>query len=269
MDDTALELLLRRDRHVVMTAIMIVTALAWAYVLKLATGMSAMNMSGMHMSGDDMGSILQPVFQSWTGEQFLLMFTMWAVMMVGMMTPSAAPMLLLYAHVGRQARQQDHPFAATGWFAAGYLLTWTLFALIATGAQWQLERAVLLTPMQASASPVLGGILLIVAGIYQWLAIKDACLTQCQSPLSFIQQHGGFSATQSGALKLGLRHGLYCVGCCWALMLLLFVGGVMNTLWIAGLTVLILLEKLIPTGRLIPRFAGVLLIGLGLLTLFE
>lgn len=269
MDDTALELVLRRDRNIVVAAIVVVTALAWAYVLKLATDMSAMDMSGMVMSGSGMESMLQPAFQSWTGEQFLLMLIMWIVMMVGMMTPSAAPMLLLYARVGRQARQQDHPFAAMGWFAAGYLLIWTLFALIATGAQWQLERAALLTPMLASASHVLGGILLIAAGIYQWLAIKDVCLTQCQSPLTFIQQHGGFSATKRGALKLGVRHGLYCVGCCWALMLLLFVGGVMNILWIAGLTILILLEKLIPTGRLIPRFAGVLLIGFGLLTLFE
>lgn len=263
MDDTALELVLKRDRRVVVTAILIVTALAWAYVLRLASNMSAMDMSDMDMSGD-MGSMLQPALQSWTGEQFLLMLAMWAAMMVGMMTPSAAPMLLLYARVGRHARQQAYPFAATGWFAAGYLLIWILFALIATGAQWQLERAALLTPMLASASHVFGGILLIAAGVYQWLAIKDACLTQCQSPLKFIQQHGGFSSTQHGALKLGVRHGLYCVGCCWALMLLLFVGGVMNILWIAGLTVLILLEKIVPTGRLIPRIAGVILMGLGL-----
>lgn len=264
MNDTVLELVLRRDRNIVMTAIIMVTALAWVYVLKLSTDMSAMDMSGMDMSGSGMESMLQPAFESWTREQFLLMLTMWAVMMVGMMTPSVAPMLLLYARVGRQARQQNYPFAATGWFAAGYLLTWIVFALIATGIQWQFERTALLTPMLASASHVFGGILLIAAGIYQWLAIKDACLAQCQSPLTFIQQHGGFSATQRGALKLGLRHGLYCVGCCWALMLLLFVGGVMNTLWIAGLTVLILLEKIVPMGRLITRIAGVVLISLGL-----
>ncbi|GAC1370388.1 MAG: DUF2182 domain-containing protein [Aquirhabdus sp.] len=252
-----------------MTTILIVTALAWAYVLKLATDMHTMDMSGMGMSGNGIESMLRPTFQSWTGGQFLIMLTMWAVMMVGMMTPSAAPMLLLYARVGRQARLQNYPFAATGWFAVGYLFMWVFFALIATGAQWQLERAALLTPMLASASHVFGGILLIAAGIYQWLAIKDACLTQCQSPLTFIQQHGGFSATQRGALKLGLRHGLYCVGCCWALMLLLFVGGVMNILWIAGLTVLILLEKVVPTGRLIPRIVGLLLIGLGFGLLFN
>lgn len=264
MDDTALELVLRRDRNIVMAAIVVVAVLAWAYVLKLAADMSAMDMSGIGMSGNNMGSMLQPTFQTWSMEQSLLMATMWAVMMIGMMTPSAAPMLLLYARVGRQARQQNHPFAATSWFAAGYLLVWIFFALIATGAQWQLERAALLTPMLASANYVFGGLLLIAAGIYQWLAIKDACLTQCQSPLTFIQQHGGFSSTQRGAIQLGLRHGIYCVGCCWALMLLLFVGGVMNTLWIAGLTVLILLEKIIPTGRLIPRITGLILMGLGL-----
>ncbi len=267
MNDTALELVLKRDRHVVIIAILVTSALAWAYVLKLSIDMNASNMSGMDMS--NMNEMLMPAFQAWTWAEFFFMLTMWIVMMIGMMTPSVAPMLLLYARVGRQARQQNYPFAATSWFALGYLLIWTIFALLATCTQWGLERLTLLSPMLASQSHILGGGLLIAAGIYQWLAVKDICLTQCQSPLTFIQQHGGFSATQRGALKLGLKHGLYCVGCCWALMLLLFVGGVMNTLWIAALTVLILLEKITPTSRLIPRLAGLFFISLGLSVSFQ
>ena len=179
------------------------------------------------------------------------------VMMAGMMTPSAAPMILIYARVGRQASAQGKPFAATGWFAAGYLLSWVGFALVATVAQWALDRTALLDPKMASASQVFGGIVLIAAGVYQWTPLKDICLAQCQSPLLFIQRQGGFHRDPSGSLLLGLRHGAYCVGCCWVLMALLFVGGVMNVLWIATISAFVLIEKIVPVGRLISRIAGV------------
>jgi predicted metal-binding membrane protein len=185
-----------------------------------------------------------------------MMFAMWAVMMVGMMTPSAAPMILIHARVGRQAASEGKPFASTGWFAGGYLLVWSAFALAATVAQWGLESLALLTPMMASASAVLGGVVLVAAGLYQWTPLKDACLSQCQSPLAFIQRAGGFKRDMAGALRLGLRHGAYCVGCCWALMALLFVGGVMNVLWIAAISIFVLLEKIVPAGRLVSRVAG-------------
>ena len=279
MAETALEVVLRHDRRIVATAIAIVTALAWAYIGWLATdmsmpAMSPADMAGMDMAGMNMGSMsadmLTPALKPWSATQFLLTLTMWVVMMIGMMTPSATPMLLLYARVGRQARQQGRPFAATSWFTAGYLGAWMLFSLFATALQWALEQLSLLTPMLASASTHFGGGVLLLTGLYQWLAAKDACLVQCQSPLTFLQQQGGFRADARGALRLGLRHGAYCVGCCWALMLLLFVGGVMNVLWIAGLSVLVLLEKIVPTGRLLPRIAGMLLAaaGLSLLTGF-
>ncbi len=171
------------------------------------------------------------------------MFMMWVVMMIGMMTPAAAPMVLLYARVGRQAAMQGKPFANSYWFFGGYLLAWVAFALVATLAQWAVQRASLLTPMMESASAIFGSALLIAAGLYQWSPLKDACLRQCQAPLQFIQRHGGFRRDAKGSLKLGIRHGAYCVGCCWALMALLFVGGVMNLLWIAVLTVFILLES--------------------------
>jgi predicted metal-binding membrane protein len=177
-------------------------------------------------------------------------------MMVGMMTPSSMPMILLYAWVGRQAAAAGKPLAATGWFAAGYLLIWIAFALAATLAQWALDRASLLTPDMAGASLIFGGLVLIAAGVYQWMPFKDECLRQCQTPMLFIQRHGGFRGGASGSVGLGARHGLYCVGCCWALMALLFVGGVMNVLWIATISFFVLTEKVVPAGRVLSRSAG-------------
>jgi predicted metal-binding membrane protein len=264
MTNTALETVLRRDRSVVAGALGVLAALAWIYVLWLAADMDmgGMDMSGFRTIPAGVG-LMAPAFAPWSAMEFVLVFAMWVVMMVGMMTPSAAPMILIYARVGRQAAIADKPFAATGWFAAGYFLSWTGFSLIAAAAQWALDRAALLDPIMASASNVLGGIVLITAGIYQWTRFKDMCLAHCQSPFQFIQRHGGFRGDIAGSLLLGLRHGAYCVGCCWVLMALLFVGGVMNVLWIALLAVLVLLEKLAPMGRLIARLVGVALVVAG------
>jgi len=261
MIDTALETVLRRDRLVVAGALGVLAALAWSYVLWLAADMDmgGMDMGGSRMIPAGMG-IMVPRLSPWSGMEFALVFAMWAVMMVGMMTPSAAPMILIYARIGRQAAIVEKPFAATGWFAAGYFLAWTGFALIATAAEWTLDRAALLDPAMASTSKMLGGIVLIAAGLYQWSRLKGVCLAKCQSPFLFIQHQGGFRREVAGALLLGLRHGAYCVGCCWVLMALLFVGGVMNVLWIAVLALLVLLEKLAPLGNLIARLAGTVLV---------
>ena len=161
------------------------------------------------------------------------------------------------------------PLAATGWFLAGYLSAWVAFSLAAASAQWLLTRLALLTPMMASANGIFGGVLLIAAGLYQWSPLKDICLKQCQTPLGFLMNHGGFRSEPIGALRLGAEHGLYCVGCCWVLMALLFAGGAMNVLWIAGLAILVLVEKVVPTGRLIPRLAGAGLVAAGLFLLFR
>jgi predicted metal-binding membrane protein len=261
MSEAALEAVLRRDRTVVLAALAAVTAAAWLYVLGLGAAMhpegAAMGgASGMEAASMSMAGTVAPSLGPWGAGDFGFMFAMWALMMVGMMLPSAAPMILLYARVARQAATRGKPFAATAWFAGGYVLAWTAFALLATLAQWALERAVLLTPMMATSSAALGGAILIAAGLYQWTPLKDRCLSQCQSPLVFIQRHGGFRSAPAGALKLGARHGFYCIGCCWALMGLLFVGGVMNVLWIAGIAVLVLIEKVVPAGRWIPRLSG-------------
>jgi len=226
---------LRRDRVIIGITLLTLILMAWRYVVRLA--------AGVEMAGTDV-----------TG-----LFLMWSVMMVAMMLPSAAPMVLLYARVGRQAAINAEPFAPTGWFAAGYLLVWFGFALAATGAQWALERAALLTPTLEGTSNVVGGVLLIVAGLYQWSPLKDTCLAHCQAPLVFIQSHGGFRRNVSGALEIGVRHGAYCVGCCWVLMTLLFVGGVMNVLWITAIATLVFVEKAVG-GRLVSRAAGVGLI---------
>jgi len=258
MTESTLEAVLRRDRLVVAGALGLIAALAWGYVLWLAADMDmgGMDMTGFRMIPAGIG-IMAPANAPWNAIEFAFVFAMWAVMMIGMMTPSAAPMILMYARVGRQNRADGQPLAAAGWFAAGYVLVWIGFSLAATLVQWGIERTALLDSRMASASNVLGGIVLIAAGIYQWTSLKDVCLAQCQTPLQFLMRHGGFRSDLAGCLLLGLRHGVYCVGCCWILMTLLFVGGVMNVLWIALLALLVLLEKLTPIGRWIARAVGV------------
>lgn len=279
MSDSALEAVLRRDRAVVTVALVIIAVLAWAYVLWLAADMTApdvaapgaaagdmagMDMSGMNMGGMDMGATATPGFRVWAPADFAFIFAMWAVMMVGMMTPSVAPMLLLYAGVGRQARASGRPIASTAWFFTGYLLVWVAFSVAATSAQWLLADLTLLSPTMATNSRILAGLVLVAVGLYQWTPLKAVCLRQCQAPIAFLASHGGFRSDPLGALRFGAGHGAYCLGCCWALMALLFVGGVMNVLWIAGIAILILLEKTVPAGQLIPRISGVLMAGAGL-----
>jgi predicted metal-binding membrane protein len=264
MTDRALETVLRRDRLVVAGALGVIAVLAWGYMLWLAADMDmgGMDMSEFRMIPAGIG-IMAPADAPWGAIEFAFVFAMWAVMMVGMMAPSAAPMILLYARVGRQGRAAGKPLAATGWFAAGYFLAWIGFSLVATLVQWAVERAALLDSRMASASNLFGGIVLIAAGVYQWTPLKDVCLAQCQTPLQFLMRHGGFRGDVPGCLLLGLRHGAYCVGCCWVLMALLFVGGVMNVLWIALLALLVLLEKLTPFGRWVARGAGVACVAAG------
>jgi predicted metal-binding membrane protein len=281
MGEAALETALRRDRALTLAALLLVAALAWAYLFWLAQqiqappdpmagmDMAGMDMPGMNMSAMDMVGMAAPAIRPWSAAQFTLMFVMWAVMMTGMMLPSAAPMILLYARVGRHAAAQQKPFTATGWFALGYILAWAAFSLGATAAQSLLAGLALLSPMMKSTNAWLGGGVLIAAGIWQWTPLKQSCLANCRSPLDFIQRHGGFKAGAKNAVTLGLRHGLYCVGCCWALMLLLFVGGIMNLLWIAALAILVLGEKLLPQGKLLSRTAGLVMIAAGLVLILR
>lgn len=263
--DSALQRLLRRDAIFISLALVGITLLAWIYVIRLAAdmNMSGMDMTGMRMVSTGFRMVMTSARRPWSSSDLLLTFAMWAVMMIGMMAPSVAPVVLLYARVRRQAISQGEPFAATAWFAGGYLLAWTLFSLLATGAQWGFDRAALLTPIMTTASAPVGATLLVAAGIYQWSPLKQMCLAHCQSPLTFLQRHGGFQREANRSLVLGLRHGIYCIGCCWALMALLFVGGIMNVAWIAGLSALVLLEKATPLGRALGRMAGIGFIAAG------
>ncbi|MDX0534122.1 DUF2182 domain-containing protein [Sinorhizobium medicae] len=275
---TALESLLRRDRAIVAASIAALAVIAWIYTLWLAAAMDtdgmsvsgsgmemnpALKMDGMgHGGTDPLDAVLGISPRPWSFIEAGVTFTMWTVMMVGMMLPSATPMILLYARVGRQSRKEDKPFAATGFFAGGYLLAWAGFALVATLGQWLLEGT-LLTPALASASGVFSGVVLVTAGLYQWTPLKDACLSQCQTPIVFLHRNGGFRRDPGGAMRLGFRHGLYCVGCCWALMALLFVGGIMNVLWIAAIAIFVLAEKVFFPNRTLSRLAGTVLLALG------
>jgi predicted metal-binding membrane protein len=247
---------LHHERALPVVAVALVTAMAWAY---LFTGAGTMeNMDGM----------LMPMSAGpWTVAHARVMVCMWIVMMVAMMLPSALPMLLLYATIARRQHGAARAAPAVTLFALAYLAVWSLFSIAAAALQYLLERAALLSPMMESTSIVLAGATLVAAGVYQWTPVKSACLAHCQSPLDFVLAH--WHSGSVGAFRMGIRHGAYCVGCCWALMLLLFVGGVMNLAWIAGLAVYVLVEKLTPPGHWISRATGVVFVAWGVATLLS
>ena len=227
--------LLRRERLIVAAGVSLLVMLSWWYV---ASG------AGLHVAMDDM---LPPLGA---------LVVMWWLMMVAMMLPSATPALLLYAQV-RQIRSRDADIAATWVFLAGYLGVWLLFSVAAAVAQ-----SLLTGPSMALDNHIAQGTALLAAGLYQLSPIKGACIGLCRSPARFISRY--WRPGWDGAVRLGLRHGLYCLGCCWMLMALLFVGGVMNLLWVVGLTLIVTIEKLAPRGPLIGKTAGVALVGWGL-----
>jgi predicted metal-binding membrane protein len=236
-----------------------ITGAAWVYVVLTARRMDTAS-AGMATTMDAMTGV-----QPWTATEFGLRLAMWAVMMVAMMVPTAAPMTLMYAAVARKAAAQHNPLAPTFVFVAGYLAMWAVFSLVATIAQYALDRAALLSPMMVSRSPLFGAALLIAAGIYQFTPLKNACLRNCRTPAHFLSRY--WRAGTLGAFSMGLRLGAYCVGCCWILMGLLFVGGVMNLLWIAAIAIFVLLEKTIPFGDVTGRFVGAAMILVGALSL--
>lgn len=273
--DATLEAVVRRDRLIVVTAVTAVIALSWAYLMGGAgTGMSAFEMTRMAQLGTAGGvseggmagmAMMTPVV--WTPGYAVLLFFMWWVMMVAMMLPSAAPMILLFATVNRKQRETGHPHVETSIFAVGYLVAWAGLSLVAMILQWGFERTGILSPMLVGTSVIFGAVLLLAAGAYQLTPIKHACLRHCRSPLAFLSTHWRRGAR--GALRLGLVHGAFCVGCCWFLMGLLFLGGVMNLYWIAGLALFVLFEKTVPAGHWLGYAAGVALLlwGAGMLAL--
>jgi predicted metal-binding membrane protein len=268
-----IERLLRRDRLITVGALALLCAGAWAYILGGA-GMPSTSTSGMtgmsHMSAmPDMtaaASNAEPTLAD--ARDFLLGVLMWWSMMIAMMAPSASPMVLLYARVARTTRGSngERVLSHTGWFVAGYLAVWLMFSLLATLLQHGLTRVSMLSPETLSVANhwFVAGVL-ILAGLYQLSPVQDVCLSHCRAPASFLAQH--YRPGAIGALRLGELHGSYCVGCCWLLMALLFVGGLMNLAWIAALTVLVAAQKILPGGHWIGRVAGLALIVGGVMSL--
>jgi predicted metal-binding membrane protein len=262
-DTSVLETVLRRDRWVVVAALVMVIIAAWIWILFGAgTGTTAVAMT--QMAGmPDMDMMMQRAV--WTLGYAGLILAMWWVMMVAMMLPSATPMLLLFARANRTQKVRARPYGATGFFAAGYLTAWGGFSLLATGLQWGLEQLDLLGPMMTATNYWLGGAILLAAGLWQLTPLKGVCLRHCRSPLSFLAQQ--WRPGRLGAFHMGIEHGAYCLGCCWFLMGLLFFGGIMNLFWIAGLALFVLLEKTIPMGHWFGRIAGVCFAAWGVLLL--
>ncbi len=249
---TSIESLLLRDRWLVGAALVVAVGLCWAWIVPMA----------LDMYGSMTGPSAWMMTDTWDLVHWGLLLAMWVVMMAGMMLPSAAPTLLLYAGVIRKSPESQRASAHVYAFAGGYLLVWTAFSVIATALQRLLAHLLLLTPMMESGNRLFGGALLIVAGSYQLTPFKRTCLESCRSPAAFLASH--WQRGVAGGFRLGVAHGLFCLGCCWALMLLLFVGGVMNLWWIAALTVFVLLEKVAPLGAQGGRLSGLLLLALGL-----
>lgn len=277
-----IEAVLKRDRAVVISALTFVVMLSWIFVLGGAgMGMSAFEMTSTEMalgpsqapvasSGDaapitinegvmDDLSMAMATPADWTPGYAMLIFFMWWVMMIAMMLPSAAPMILLHASLNRRSSANTGGPTATLVFTVAYLLTWAVFSIAAASTQWALEHAGLLSPMMMNTtSMVLAGTILAFAGLYQLTSIKQACLKHCQNPVEYLSGH--WKPGIAGAFSMGTRHGMYCLGCCWGLMAILFFGGIMNLYWVIGLAILVLMEKLLPFGRRQSQITGVLLL---------
>ena len=262
-DKTLIEILLRRERLLVLTGLLLITALAWWWVvIGSGTGMSASSMTTWRFPPP----LHKGMVDNWSSGYALVMFFMWWIMMIAMMIPSATPMILLYGHAYRHEQRQGKLPAGvvpTFVFVLGYLLSWAAFSGVATGLQWGLERMGFIHQMMMwSINPIFTASLLIAAGLYQFTSLKTGCLEHCRSPAQFLAQH--FKPGAVGAFRLGWKHGAYCLGCCWFLMALLFAGGIMNLVWIAGIAVYVLIEKVAPNGHLIARVAGAAMVLVGL-----
>jgi predicted metal-binding membrane protein len=254
LEATTLERLLRRDRAITALGLGAIVVLAWLYTIMVAS----MGSGGM---ADTASHMAMPQDRPWRSIDFVLMFAMWMVMMVAMMLPSAAPMVLMFINANRKRAAAHDPYLHTFLFASAYLIVWASFSIVATLVNWALHHGGVMTSMMGSTLPLWGGAILIVAGLYQFTPLKLACLNKCRSPLAFLMSE--WREGRRGAFVMGLRHGGYCLLCCWALMTMLFVLGIMNLAWIALLAAFVLIEKLASSGSWLSRTSGVLLVGWG------
>lgn len=254
----SLVFILKKDRFVVLMALVILCVLSWLYIIYLYNQMYPMNMDAFLFA--------MPMTSNWSWTDFVLLFLMWFVMMIAMMTPSVAPLVLIFTSISRKRQLQQNPFVSSGYLLSGYFLVWAAFSLFATVLQWLLQRVSLLNPEMITTSRILGGIIFILAGVFQFTPLKNTCLNTCRSPMGFIHQY--WKDGKSGALQMGIQNGIYCLGCCWILMILLFVSGIMNILWIAIISLFVLIEKLV-SARVISAIAGISLIAYGIIVLMQ
>ncbi|MDF2462323.1 MAG: hypothetical protein K0Q43_558 [Ramlibacter sp.] len=231
------------------TAVLAASVAAWGFLTWIAVDM-----------GHPLVQLTMPGVPEWSVLNIVAVFVMWAVMMTAMMLPSALPMILVFARLSEAGGEP----ARARVFIAAYLLVWTGFSAVATALQWMLQAMDWVDPMIVSTSPLLSGTLLVIAGVYQFTPLKKVCLDACRTPAGFLM--GEWRTGAAGAFRMGLRHGLFCAGCCWAVMALLFVGGVMNLPWIAALSIVVAIEKLAPRGERIAIVLGVVLIAAGVLS---
>lgn len=248
-----------RDRLIALASLGAITLLAWLHIVRVARGMDAMAAPDHAAMHGPAGAMALPTMQPWGSADAAFAFIMWAVMMVAMMTPSAAPLVLMF-HRMQPARVAgtSRPSAA---LIAGYLTVWIGFSIAATALQGALHTAGLLARGADRVGPALGGALFVVVGAWQFTPLKHACLTHCRSPMDFLVTE--WRAGTAGAFVMGLRHGAWCLGCCWALMLVLFAAGIMNLFWIAVLAGWILLEKTLPAAIPLRLAGGIIAIAAG------
>ncbi len=251
--DSSIEATLRRDRDVVAASLVLVVALAWIYLWRDAATISAMGHGALGMPYASGMGMLVPIF------------VMWSIMMVGMMLPAASPTILLYGTLVRKNGERGTLLPAVWVFTSGYLIVWAFFSLAISVLQLLLQQLALVTPMMVSAKPELSAVILVCAGAYQISPLKQACLRKCRNPMEFFITR--WRPDTLGAFRMGVEHGTYCVGCCWMLMVLLFVAGVMNLLWVALIAGFVLAEKVLPASRITSGIASMALVLTGILLL--
>jgi predicted metal-binding membrane protein len=250
----------RRDRVIVAACAAALTLLAWAYLVYLARQMTVHDATGSMPDMPDMPGMQMAMPASWSLTELAFLFWMWTVMMVGMMTPAAMPVMLLFARA-QAAHGATRARISVVVFALGYAIVWAAFSACAALAQWTLHGLAMMSPSMATSSTRIGGAIVCAAGLWQLFPVKRACLVRCRSPIAFLMMH--WRNGTLGALRMGLRHGTWCLGCCFALMGVLFVVGVMNLVFVAALALFVLLEKTGPAGLLVARAGGVLLLAAG------
>lgn len=237
-----------------LAALVVLSMTGWGLVLWSAANMSS-----------PLVSLMMPMTSNWAVKEVVAVWLMWAVMMGAMMLPSAIPMLVIHRRIA--ARRDPETLHANRWFLLAYLLTWALFSLAATTLQWNFQRADVLSHMLRVQGALVSGGILVAAGIFQLTPLKAICLRKCRTPIGFLLTN--WRAGRRGAFQMGLKHGCYCIGCCWSVMMVLFVGGVMSLTTIAVLSGIVALEKLAPRGEQIARLGGGLLVAWGFWLIFQ